>query len=46
MFIIQMWNFEKNTIPEDEDEKEVLAFALAKYNISLLEYSKTLNTSM
>ena len=29
-----MWNFEKKTIPEDEDEKEALAFALAKYNIS------------
>ena len=42
---LKLYNFEKKTVPDDEDDKEIFLEALAKYGVSLKQYLTQLETS-
>ena len=43
--LLKLYTFEKKTVPDDEDDKEIFLEALAKYGVSLKQYLTQLETS-
>ena len=44
MLSVQTWEFRKLQIPKDKSEKSTLAKKLLKYNVSILDYLRNMDT--